>query len=208
MITFLGCLPVQQTPSPSPSESCFVCATADKIADQPDEHYDVFKDTIIRYCGYANEVGEAFRAQVNVKWVWLSYGVASAYVVADALHKGWEISQKPHQTTSAKSYSVAVAFTDTLIWQGFASVVIPGFTINRVCRLTGIMLKYSTRLPSPVRKWGTTAVGLGCIPFIIRPIDKGVDYAMDKSCRVWYGHHPNTPKGSRTGEDSGQTKQS
>ena len=48
---------------------------------------DWFRDTPVRLLGYANEVGEAFRSQMHVKWVWASYGVASAYVVADTAHK-------------------------------------------------------------------------------------------------------------------------
>ncbi|KAL8575871.1 hypothetical protein ACOMHN_014876 [Nucella lapillus] len=155
------------------------------------EHYDVFKDTLIRYLGYANEVGEAFRALVKVRWVWLSYGVASSYVLADAVHKGWKEYQDTQPSSSSeKSGSTVIAFTDTLIWQGLASVVIPGFTINRICHVTGLALRKATSLPSPVRKWGTTAVGLGCIPFIVRPIDRSVDFFMDKSVRTWYKHHP------------------
>ena len=42
---------------------------------------DIYRDTPLRYLGYANEVGEAFRALVHVNWVKLSYGVASVYVV-------------------------------------------------------------------------------------------------------------------------------
>lgn len=38
--------------------------------------------------GYANEVGESFRALVPVSVVWASYGVATAYVTADAVDKG------------------------------------------------------------------------------------------------------------------------
>lgn len=38
--------------------------------------------------GYANEVGEAFRSLVPVSVVWLSYGVSSSYVLADAIDKG------------------------------------------------------------------------------------------------------------------------
>lgn len=38
--------------------------------------------------GYANEVGEAFRALVPVSLVWTSYAVATAYVTADAVDKG------------------------------------------------------------------------------------------------------------------------
>lgn len=38
--------------------------------------------------GYANEVGESFRPLVPVPVVWASYGVATAYVTADAIDKG------------------------------------------------------------------------------------------------------------------------
>lgn len=38
--------------------------------------------------GYANEVGEAFRSMVPAAVVWLSYGVSSSYVLADAIDKG------------------------------------------------------------------------------------------------------------------------
>lgn len=38
--------------------------------------------------GYANEVGEAFRALVPVSLVWGSYAVATMYVTADAVDKG------------------------------------------------------------------------------------------------------------------------
>uniref|UniRef100_A0A8C6AZT1 Mitochondrial fission process protein 1 n=2 Tax=Odontoceti TaxID=9722 RepID=A0A8C6AZT1_MONMO len=49
---------------------------------------DLFRDTWVRYLGYANEVGEAFRSLVPVSVVWLSYGVSSSYVLADAIDKG------------------------------------------------------------------------------------------------------------------------
>jgi fission process protein 1 len=38
--------------------------------------------------GYANEVGEAFRALVPVSAVWATYAVATVYVSADAVDKG------------------------------------------------------------------------------------------------------------------------
>ena len=46
------------------------------------EEVDIYRDTPLRLLGYANEVGEAFRALVHVNWVRLSYGVASCYVVS------------------------------------------------------------------------------------------------------------------------------
>ncbi|XP_078687661.1 mitochondrial fission process protein 1-like [Branchiostoma floridae x Branchiostoma belcheri] len=45
---------------------------------------DIYRDTLVRYLGYANEVGESFRALVPVSVVWGSYAVATAYCTADA----------------------------------------------------------------------------------------------------------------------------
>ena len=38
--------------------------------------------------GYANEVGESFRSLVHVNVVRFSYVLSTAYVCADAIHKG------------------------------------------------------------------------------------------------------------------------
>ena len=54
---------------------------ADSGEEVSKKEVDIYRDTPLRYLGYANEVGEAFRALVHVNWVKLSYGVASAYVV-------------------------------------------------------------------------------------------------------------------------------
>ncbi|XP_074869328.1 mitochondrial fission process protein 1 isoform X3 [Carettochelys insculpta] len=54
----------------------------------PPAETDLYRDTWVRYLGYANEVGESFRALVPVSLVWASYGVATTYVTADAIDKG------------------------------------------------------------------------------------------------------------------------
>ncbi|KAM6403715.1 mitochondrial fission process protein 1 isoform 2-T2 [Rhynochetos jubatus] len=124
---------------------------------------DVYRDTWVRYLGYANEVGESFRPLVPVQVVWASYGVASAYVTADAIDKGRK---------AAKS---------------LASVAIPGITINRLCAASLALLGAFTRWPLPLRRWTTTALGLATIPLIITPIDRTVDFLMDSSLRKLYG---------------------
>ena len=80
--------------------------------------------------------------------------------------------------TSYKSNKVSPsgAVVDTLVWQGLASVAVPGFTINRVCALSRLLLRQKVlqqcMVMSPaLQRWTVTAVGLGCIPFIIQPID-------------------------------------
>jgi len=48
---------------------------------------------IIINAGYANEVGESFRALIHVNWVRFSYVVSSSYVCADAASKGSDASK-------------------------------------------------------------------------------------------------------------------
>ena len=59
-----------------------------------EKEYDIYRDSLLRYAGYANEVGEAFRAQ-TAKYqvggfngpVSLTYAVATIYCAADANDK-------------------------------------------------------------------------------------------------------------------------
>lgn len=144
---------------------------------------DIFRDTPLRFLGYANELGESFRSVVNVRWVWLSYGIASAYVIADAGSKTLSIRKRTYASEKEKNVRALKEGLDVLTWQSLASVIIPGFTINRICAATKYIF-----LRTPVKKhakWITVGVGLSSIPFIIKPIDEFVDYAMDNTFRPW-----------------------
>jgi fission process protein 1 len=135
---------------------------------------DIFKERPLRYLGYANEVGEAFRHTVPVKLVRLTYLLASGYVFAHAVSKGHKWSSKDH-THSTPTHAVV----DTLVWQGLASVAIPGFTINRLCSTARWSLNRWGVGTASLQRWTVVGVGLSCIPFIINPIDRLVDYGMD-----------------------------
>jgi len=137
---------------------------------------DIYRDTPVRLLGYANEVGEAFRKLVPSAVVKASYGVSFAYVLADTFDK----------TKKAPEGKKAVYAVDTLIWQTLASIAIPGFTINRICALSYFLLNKSKGMSPSARLWTTTAIGLASIPFIVKPIDHGVDYVMDKTLRKMY----------------------
>lgn len=79
------------------------------------------------------------------------------------------------------------AVLDTLLWQGLASVAIPGFTINRICWFSNLALQNLAKsLPAVTRRWTVTAIGLGSIPLIIKPIDRSVDALMELTVRKWY----------------------
>ncbi|RLN51994.1 hypothetical protein BBJ28_00016594 [Nothophytophthora sp. Chile5] len=168
------------------------------MADKPET--DLWRDSLVRYLGYANEVGESFRP-IAPRLVVPSYCVAFGYVLGDTYDK----AAKAHAKAVAASFStrkrnavIADATIDTLAWQTLASVAIPGFTINRVvgqgaagtrkCKMTtnGSFAVQRTAKNSPVlRRWLPTAIGLGVIPLIIHPIDSLVDMAMDRSVRKW-----------------------
>ena len=138
---------------------------------------DLYRDTPVRYLGYANEVGEAFRAVVHANVVRASYAVSGTYVLADATSKARAESQ-------LSDGRPVLTFVDSLIWQGLASVAIPGFTINRLCWGVGRLLKgYSHLFSSRTRSVMIIGSGLLAIPIIIKPIDHGVDVLMDKVVR-------------------------
>ena len=78
-----------------------------------------------------------------------------------------------HSASLTKKLSPTAAVVDTLVWQGLASVVIPGLTINRLCASSRLLLnKYAVKvLSQQFRKWAVTGIGLASVPMIIHPID-------------------------------------
>ncbi|XP_045454017.1 mitochondrial fission process protein 1 [Melitaea cinxia] len=142
---------------------------------------DLFRDTWVRYLGYANEVGESFRALVPVKLVRASYGLAFAYVLADTGDKSLKMYKKDN-----RARNILLETGDALIWQTLASVAIPGFVINRICKYTGQYLKNNvTKIPPTPRSVITVAVGLASIPIIVGPIDLSVTVLMNLTYRRW-----------------------
>lgn len=148
--------------------------------------------------GYANELGEAFRHIVSVKLVYLSYFVSSAYVLSHSIFNGvaagknQAVASKRNLDTSSVSSTLSgehrnlmhvkltspssKAFVDTLIWQGLASVIIPGLVINRTCAVSRLALRHFFRgsTSETARKVAVTGIGIGSIPCIIHPIDRCV----------------------------------
>ena len=136
---------------------------------------DYFREGAVRLLGYANELGEAFRPLAPRWMVNASYATASAYVLTDT---AWRAHTVPD------GESALVEAVDTLLWQTAASVIIPGFLINRVVWTVGRLT---------VVKWIPTAAGIVAIPLIVDPIDHGVDGAMDLYARP---HFPKSAAGT------------
>ena len=110
--------------------------------------------------------------------------MASAYVLADTYDKASKMSNQLPAEDPNRTSKVGISAFDTLLWQALASVLIPGFTINRVCAMSLYgMGRLAPGVAENTRKWATTAFGLGTIPFIVHPIDNAVHYGMDKTTR-------------------------
>jgi mitochondrial fission process protein 1 len=142
----------------------------------PTSNRDALREGPVRLLGYANEVGESMKPVVPHAAYLASYGVAGLYVLGDAAWRG---------TRPPVGESGVVEALDTLLWQGLASVALPGFAINRVVWAVG-HASIGRIAPGNLRTWLPTAAGLACIPFIVKPIDHGVTLLMDRVVRPLY----------------------
>lgn len=148
--------------------------------DCPD--VDIYRDTPLRYLGYANELGESFRP-IMPALVVPSYMLSFGYVLADTVDKSRRVYAEEGSNPMQTSLTASIAF-DTLVWQSLASVIFPGLTINRAVSLTSGALKASgSSSRGMLMRWGPTAVGLGVIPLIIHPLDAFTHYIMDHTSR-------------------------
>ena len=156
---------------------------------------NIFRDTPIRYLGYANEIGESFRYQYP-KCVLPSYVLAFGYCFADAISTGYQSYYHQYHRTNTNDESeqrrirrAVVGTLDTLLWQSLASVMIPGYVIHTIVKLTKYSLPKQAKIPIFISTWLPTATGLFAIPFIVHPIDHSVDYALDTTVRPFYRHY-------------------
>ena len=161
---------------------------------------DIWRDTPIRYLGYANECGEAFKAFLPGWGVPASYALAIGYVLADTTDKANKEWKSPAEcSTGVRVARVAASATDALTWQLLASVFWPGSVIHLIVAastktlealpgVTGAAAAAAEALPvdvsGPILLAAVpTALGLITIPFIVEPIDEAVHKVCDASVR-------------------------
>jgi fission process protein 1 len=141
---------------------------------------DIYRDSPLRYMGYANECGEAFRPLVPVEVVFFTYFAAISYVLADTVDKGKKGAAVPGDDSALRATFGAV---DTFLWQMLASVLFPSFIINRLVTLL-FTLQGDGVLPEPLTiGWLPTAAGLLAIPLLIAPLDVLAHWTLNGSFR-------------------------
>merc|ERR1712167_93389 len=149
------------------------------LGHAPDSSVDVYRDTPLRYMGYCNEVGEAFRPLTSRAFVISTYVGSMSYVCADSYDKAQK-ARAMCNDPAKKDTKMAVAAADCFIWQTLASVAIPGWVIHKIVDVTKSQTGHMSKI---VAKSVPTIMGLACIPLIIHPIDYVVEEGMEMTLR-------------------------
>src|SRR6056300_278326 len=137
------------------------------------KNVDPYRETSLRYMGYANELGEAFTSYLPDWGLPASYCVAASYVMFDTIDKGQKAFDAAEEED--KIIDTLRISTETLTWQMLASVFWPGSIIRVIVNLSANIVSNDDLHFVP------TIVGLLAIPLIVKPIDTTVDKLMENS---------------------------
>jgi fission process protein 1 len=164
MLALATCKPVL-APTSRHAKRFKIYATAYK-------NVDPYRETSLRYMGYANELGEAFTSYLPDWGLPASYCVAASYVMFDTIDKG----QKAYDAAEEEDKVIDTLriSTETMTWQMLASVFWPGSIIR-------VIVNMADHMAGNDHQFLPTLVGLAAIPLIIKPIDTTVDKLMETS---------------------------
>lgn len=157
------------------------------------EVYDPLRDGPLRYCGYANECGEAFAAWLPIWGVPFSYAVAVAYVLVDTYDKGHlaylqagvELKDAAAQQSELSLSRLVQLLSferslDTVVWQLLASVICPGYTIHSVVYIVHSLLGLAEKQESVHRSILQAATAVNMEPELVQTL-------LDKSIPTFVG---------------------
>lgn len=162
MLALATCRPIL---TPKHTKRFKIYATAYK-------NVDPYRETSLRYMGYANELGEAFTSYLPDWGLPASYCVAASYVMFDTIDKG----QKAYDAAEEEDKIIDTLriSTETLTWQMLASVFWPGSIIR-------VIVNMAAQVSGDEHHFLPTLIGLAAIPVIVKPIDTTVDKLMETS---------------------------
>ena len=143
-----------------------------KVHSRAYKSADPYRDSSLRYMGYANEIGEAFTTYLPEWGLPASYCVAASYVLFDTIDKGEKAYHGAEE--GDKLIDTLRISTETMTWQMLASVFWPGSIIR-------VIVNMAAHMAGDDHQFLPTLVGLAAIPMIIKPIDTTVDKLMETS---------------------------
>ena len=145
--------------------------------NETEKKKNIFRDTPLRFLGYANEVGESFRPLIPLKLVISTYVVSGFYVFADSLFIG--LNSYNLDVSENRKISFLVSFSKCLLWQLLATELLPGFIVYKIVKIAKFSKKYLKLKNETLSKWFPTLVGLSFIPTFPYTVDPFVDYCME-----------------------------
>ena len=128
---------------------------------------DPYRQTSIRYMGYANEIGEALDEFIPY-W---GLSVSTTYILFDVLDKGqsaFDEAQKPDRFRE-----FLFASSEALVWQILASKIWPGGVIKTTVNIVDFIIPNDNGFLPII-------IAILLIPKIVRPIDDLVDDMMEQ----------------------------
>ena len=150
-----------------------------KIYSTAYKNVDPYRETSLRYMGYANELGEAFTTYLPEWGLPASYCIAASYVIFDTIDKGEKAYQGAEEED--KIVDTLRISTETLTWQMLASVFWPGSIIRVIVNMAASIISSSNMDDNQVMHFLPTLIGISAIPMIVKPIDSTVDKIMEGS---------------------------
>lgn len=150
-----------------------------KIYSTVYKNVDPYRETSLRYMGYANELGEAFTTYLPEWGLPASYCIAASYVMFDTIDKGEKAYQGAEEED--KIVDTLRISTETLTWQMLASVFWPGSIIRVIVNMAASIISTNNMDDNQVMHFLPTLIGISAIPMIVKPIDSTVDKIMEGS---------------------------
>jgi len=166
------------------------------------DELDIFRHTPLRYLGYANEVGEAFRYQISKKVLALAYVVSFGYIIGDTIDKGYKsykqkikeynfknnkLVENENQENLKNKKSSSNDFFNIIIknaslsfsWQVLATEFLPAGCVFIIVKFAK-KFKFSLIKSKKIKYWMPSIIGLLLIPTFPYTIDPTVDKLFDQ----------------------------
>lgn len=128
---------------------------------------DPYRETSIRYMGYANEISEALDEFIPY-W---GLSVSTTYIIFDILDKGQKAFDETEKPNRFREF--VFASSEALVWQMLASKIWPGGVIKTTVNIVDFIIPNDNDFLPII-------IAILLIPKIVRPIDDLVDDMMEQ----------------------------
>lgn len=134
---------------------------------------DFFRSRPGRYLGYAHVVGSALPGDIvsPAAKMWMTRATV-AYIAFDVFFKA----------TDRRSPNMVSKGVDALLWQGLASIVIPGFIVQGAAQVSALVAN-SMQIKSPTNRYVSLGFVLLSMPLLGGTVDRGVDFVFNHTTR-------------------------